>query len=127
MAVSRITNINQKPASGVKSQETQSNAATKRHGLSEVSLISPPAASATPGIPFALEANRPPLRKYIRKEGIPGNQRIVVQVAEQKPKEISLASVKEKFGLAEFKVGGIIRDAEKLGKIGRAMNSSYPY
>lgn len=127
MAVSRITNMNQKPASGGKSQEAPLNAGAKRHELSGVSLGSPPAASAIPGIPFALEANRPPLRKYIRKEGIPGNQRIVVQVAEQKPKEISLASVKEKFGLAESKVGETIRDAEKLGRIRRAMNASYPY
>ncbi|MHB8909274.1 MAG: hypothetical protein ACYDAA_10400 [Syntrophales bacterium] len=127
MAVSRITRINQKPASGVKSQDTQLHAGAKRYELSGTSLVSPPAASAISEIPFALKTNRPPLRKYIRKEGTPGNQRIVVQVAEQKPEEISLASVKEKFGLAEFKIGRIIRDADKFGTIRKAMNGSYPY
>ena len=56
---------------------------------------------------------------------MPGHQRIVVEVAEQKPTEISIASLKEKFGLSESKIGGIIRDAEKLGKIRRVMNGSY--
>jgi hypothetical protein len=71
---------------------------------------------------------RPPMRKYIRKEGMPGHERIVVEVAEQKPQsEISIASLREKFGLTESKIGGIIRDAEKLGKIRRVMNGSYSW
>lgn len=70
---------------------------------------------------------RPPMRKYIRKEGAPGHERIVVEVAEQKTTEISIASLKEKFGLSESKIGGIIRDAEKLGKIRRVMNGSYSW
>jgi hypothetical protein len=74
-----------------------------------------------------LKAKRPPLKKYIRKEGMPGHQRIVIEVAEQKPTEISIASLKEKFGLSESKIGGIIRDAEKLGKIRRVMNGSYSW
>jgi hypothetical protein len=74
-----------------------------------------------------LKAKRPPLRKYIRKEGMPGHQRNVVEVVEQKPSEISIASLKEKFGLSDSKIGGIIRDAEKLGKIKRVMNGSYAW
>jgi len=50
-----------------------------------------------------------PLRKYIRKEGMPGQQKIVVEVVQQKPKEISVASLKEKFGLSDSKIGGKIR------------------
>ena len=56
---------------------------------------------------------------------MPGHQRIVVEVVEQKPREISIASLREKFGLSESKIGGIIRDAEKFGKIKRVMNGSY--
>jgi hypothetical protein len=51
----------------------------------------------------------------------------VVEVVEQKPREISLASLKEKFGLSESKIGGIIRDAEKLGKIRKSLNGSYAW
>jgi hypothetical protein len=49
----------------------------------------------------------------------------VVEVVEQKLEEIALASLKEKFGLTDSKIGGIIRDAENFGKIKRAMNGSY--
>jgi len=73
------------------------------------------------------KVKRPPMRKYIRKEGMPGHERIVVEVAEQKATEISIASLKEKFGLSDSKIGGIIRDAEKLGKIRRVMNGSYAW
>ena len=97
--VSRKTMTNQEPISFVKVKESQ--------------------------VGLELKTTRPPLRKYIRKEGMPGHQRVVVEVVEQKPREISIASLKEKFGLSETKIGGIIRDAEKFGKIKRVMNGSY--
>jgi len=78
-----------------------------------------------PEFSHELKAKRPPLRKYIRKEGVPGHQRVVVEVVEQKPREISIASLKEKFGLSDSKIGGIIRDAEKFGKIKKVVNGSY--
>ena len=56
-----------------------------------------------------LKATRTPQRKYIRKEGMPGQQKIVVEVVQQKPKEISVASLKEKFGLSDSKIGGKLR------------------
>jgi hypothetical protein len=58
---------------------------------------------------------------------MPGHQRVVVEVVERKPREISIASLKEKFGLSEAKIGGVIRDGEKLGKIRRVMNGSYAW
>lgn len=71
------------------------------------------------------KAKRPPLRKYIRKEGVPGQQRMVVQVVEQKPAaEISVASLRKKFGLSESTIGRVIRDAEKQGKIKRVVSGS---
>jgi len=106
-------------------KEFQAGAEIKRHELSEPSPMSPTAESSVSEISQESKAKRPPVRKYIRKEGIPGHQRITVEVVEQKPREVSLASLKEKFGLSESKVGGIIRDAEKLGKIRKAQNGSY--
>ena len=108
-----------------KNERISSGAEIKRHELSEASSTSPVTESSIPEISHELKANRPPLRKYIRKVGIPGQQRIVVEVVEQKPNEISIASLKEKFGLSESKIEGIIRDAEKLGKVRRVMNGSY--
>jgi hypothetical protein len=108
-------------------QDPISFATMKAPQLSQASQILPATKSAIPEIAHDLGAKRPPLRKYIRKEGLPGHQRIVVEVVEQKPKEISIASLKEKFGLSESKIGGIIRDAEKLGKIKRVMGGSYSW
>ena len=125
--VSRKTKATQDPISVVKMKESQAGAEIKRHELSEVPPIFPAIKSARPEISRELKATRPPLRKYIRKVGIPGHERIVVEVVEQKPKAISLESLKEKFGLSESKIGGIIRDAEKLGKIRRVMNGSYAW
>jgi hypothetical protein len=125
MIVSGKTKTNQEPISFVKMKEYQAGTEINRRALPKASPMSPATKSSIPEISDESKAKRPPLRKYIRKEGMPGHQRVVVEVAEQKPKEISFASLKEKFGLSESKIGGIIRDAEKLGKIRRVMNGSY--
>jgi hypothetical protein len=125
--ISRRTMTNQDTISFATMKELQGGAEIERHQLSQASQILPATKSAIPGIAHDLSEKRPPLRKYIRKEGLPGHQRIVVEVVEQKPKEISIASLKEKFGLSESKIGGIIRDAEKLGKIKRVMGGSYSW
>ena len=98
----------------------------KRDELSELSQMSTAAPRAS-FLEFSEEvkATRPPLRKYIRKVGVPGQERTVVEVAEQKVPEISIQSLREKFGLPESKIGGIIREAERLGKVRRVMNGSY--
>ena len=122
--VSRMTKVKQESILDVKINESQAGAEIKGHELSEVPQLSP--ATKSPILEFnEVRANRPPLRKYIRKVGMPGQERIVVEVAEQKPKAISFESMKEKFGLSDSKIGGIIRDAEKFGKIKRVMNGSY--
>jgi hypothetical protein len=125
MIVSRKTKINQEPISVVKVKESQTSAERTGHELSEAPPILPTTKSSMPEISHELKATRPPLRKYIRNVGIPGQQRTVVEVVEQKPRELSLASLKEKFGLSESKIGGIIRNAEKFGKIRKVMNGSY--
>jgi hypothetical protein len=120
---SRRTKENKETISGVKLQESQTSVATIRP--SSASQISQATVSPVLDNSHELKAKRPPLRKYIRKEGIPGHQKTVVEIVEQKPREISIASLREKFGLSESKIGGIIRDAEKLGKLKRVMNGSY--
>jgi len=120
MAVSAQTMAKQEPILLEKMKESRTGAEINIPELSE-------AASRSSILEFSHESKvkRPPVRKYIRKVGIPGQQRIVVEVAEQKQNEISIASLREKFGLSESKIGGIIRDAEKFGKIRRSMNGSF--
>jgi hypothetical protein len=108
--VSRMTKAKQEPILAVQVNESQKDADPK---------------PSFPELSHELKAKRPPLRKYIRKEGIPGHERTVVEIVEKKPAELSLASLKEKFGLSDSKIGGIIRDAEKFGKIKRVVNGSY--
>jgi hypothetical protein len=127
MIVSRTTKATQEPISFVKIKESKADAEINRRGLSEASPISSATKSSSPEFSHELKAKRPPLRKYIRKEGMPGHQRVVFEVVEKKQKEISIASLREKFGLSESKIGGIIRDAEKLGKLRRVMNGSYSW
>ena len=125
MIVSRRLKANQEPISVVKVKESEPSAKIRRQALFEVSPLLRATNSSIPEISHESRAKRPPLRKYIRKEGIPGQQRMVVEIAQQKPKEISIASLREKFGLSDSKIGGIIRGAEKLGKLKRAANGSY--
>jgi hypothetical protein len=120
---SRSTEKNREPLLGVMLKETQ--AKVEAAATSNASQISQATAFPIHEIRHELTAKRPPLRKYIRKEGTPGHQRTVVEVAELKPQEISISSLKKKFGLSDSKIGGIIRDAEKLGKIRRAVDGSY--
>ena len=102
--------------------ESLTVAKIKEHQSTEAFPNLPETQSFIPEIIREREAKRPPLKKYIRTVGPPGHQTIVVQVAEEKPNRISITALKEKFGLSESKIGGIIRDAEKLGKIRKAMN-----
>jgi hypothetical protein len=125
--VSRMTKTSTKSISHVKINESQAVIETDRHELIEASPVLSATKSSIPEYSHELKVNRPPLRKYIRKEGMPGQQRIVIEVVEQKPKEISIASLKEKFGLSDSKIGGIIRDAEKLGKVRRSGDGSYSW
>jgi hypothetical protein len=126
MIVSRKRKTIREPISIVKMKESQAGAEI-RYKRSEASPILPAIKSSIPEFSHELKAKRPPLRKYIRKEGMPGHQRMVVEVVEQKPREISIASLKEKFGLSESKIGGIIRDAARQGKIRRSLNGSYAW
>lgn len=117
----------QEPTSVVIMKDSQDGPGIRINELSGACPISTAEKPFMPEFSQEFKARRPPLRKYIRREGEPGHQRIVVEVAEQKRTEISVASLKEKFGLSDSKIGGIIRDAEKLGKIRRVMNGAYAW
>jgi hypothetical protein len=121
----RSAKENQEPISVAEAKEFQTNVETKGHDLSEASQISTASMFVIPGMSHELKVNRPPLRKYIRQVGMPGHQKIMVEVVEQKQKEISIESLREKFGLSESKLGGILRDAEKYGKVKRVPDGSY--
>ena len=122
--VSKRIKAEEEPISALKAIDTQKSAEMVRQEPSGESQPYQAIKPSMPEIAHALKAKRPPLRKYIRKVGDPGLERIVVEVVEQKPKEISLASLKEKFGLSDSKIGGTVGDAEKLGKMRRVMNGS---
>lgn len=125
--VSRRTKTSTKSISHVEIKESQAVTQTDSHELIEASPVLSAAQSSIPEYSHELKVNRPPLRKYIRKEGMPGQQRMVIEIVEQKPKELSIESLKEKFGLSDSKIGGIIRDAEKLGKVRRSVDGSYSW
>ena len=116
---------NQEPISSAIMKEAQTGAEIARRESSEALATLPATESSIPEISQEIKVNRPPLRKYIRYVGAPGHQKISIQVIKENPSEISIDSLKEKFGLSESKIEGIIRDAEKLGKVKRVMNGSY--
>jgi hypothetical protein len=124
-ALSKEAKTTQAPIPVVKANASHTSDEITGHELSQTSPMVQARSAVIPEISHELKTSRPPLRKYIRKVGIPGHQRMAIEVVEQKPREISIASLKEKFGLSESKIEGIIRDAEKLGKIRRVMNGSY--
>ncbi|MEW6332861.1 MAG: hypothetical protein AB1558_01180 [Thermodesulfobacteriota bacterium] len=92
----------------------------------------PAVAPAIKDTPPAPKVPRPPVRKYfnalgklIRSEdtSVSGNQ--ATNVLRHHPKEISVASLKAKFGLSEKQVEEIIRDAERQGRVKRDQDGSY--
>lgn len=91
--------------------------------------------AATPAIkemPPAPKVPRPPVRKYfnalgklIRSEDTSVSRNQATDVLRQHPDEISVASLKAKFGLSEKQVEEIIRDAERQGRVKRDQDGSY--
>jgi hypothetical protein len=75
---------------------------------------------------------RPPVRKYfntlgkyIRSEDTSINRSQPADALGQIPEELSVASLKEKFGLSERQIEEIIKDAEKQGKVRKDLDGSY--
>jgi hypothetical protein len=83
-------------------------------------------------VPEAPKANRPPVRKYfntlgkcIRSEDTSIGKNQAVDPAGKSPEGISIASLKENFGLSQQQIEGIIKDAEKHGRVRKYLNGSY--
>jgi len=109
--------------------------AIKIHGTSDISG-SPDALPATEAeireVPQAPRVARPPVRKYfntlgkcIRSEDTSIDKSGRVDVLGQTPGELSVASLKEKFGLSDRQVEDIIKDAEKQGRVRKDPDGSY--
>jgi hypothetical protein len=82
--------------------------------------------------PHVPKVTRPPVRKYfntlgkyIRSEDTSINNSQPTDVLGQITEELSVASLKEKFGLSERKIEEIIKDAEKQGRVRKDLDGSY--
>ncbi|MDP1989588.1 MAG: hypothetical protein Q8K00_01090 [Syntrophales bacterium] len=101
---------------------------------SEGSAPETPAATK-PGvqkISEAAKATRPPVRKYfntlgkpIRSEDTSIGKDQAAGLIGRTPEGISITSLKEKFGLSQHQIEGIIKDAEKHGRVRKYLNGSY--
>lgn len=83
-------------------------------------------------VPQASRVARPPVRKYfntlgkyIRSEDTSINKSQPLDALGQIPGELSVASLKEKFGLSERQIEEIIKDAEKQGRVRKDLDGSY--
>lgn len=116
------------------SDEIQKSQTTQVMRISEISAPETQAA-AKPGVqevPEAPKATRPPVRKYfntlgkhIRSEDTSIGKNQAVGLIGRTPEGISIASLKEKFGLSQQQIEGIIKDAEKHGRVRKYLNGSY--
>lgn len=116
------------------SDEVQKPQTTQVMKASEGSAPETPAATK-PGvqkIPEAAKATRPPVRKYfntlgkpIRSEDTSIGKDQAAGLIGRTPEGISITSLKEKFGLSQQQIEGIIKDAEKHGRVRKYLNGSY--
>jgi hypothetical protein len=123
--ISRRTKAKREPVSGLKVYESQTRDEMGRREPFNANQSSPTIMTSVPHISHEVKMNRPPVRKYIRKVGIPGQEKIMVEALEQKPRELSLAQLKEKFGLSEAKNGGTIWHAQRRDRVRKDFNKSY--
>lgn len=109
-------------------------APTDAPGVADAATASD-AAAAGPGTgssPQAPRTARPPVRKYfntlgkyIRSEDTSVHKSSHGEVPRQIPEELSVASLKKKFGLSEKKIEEVIKDAERQGRVKKDPDGSY--
>ncbi len=130
----KVTAIGQ-PKSSVTPLESQTadsiEASDPVQASDTLSAIKPeiPEMSQEPKVP------RPPVRKYfntlgklIRCEDTSINKNLPVSdIVKPVANRFSIASLKEHFGLSEHQVEGIIRDAEKEGRVRKNPDGSYSW
>lgn len=83
-------------------------------------------------VPKAPRVARPPVRKYfntlgklIRSEDTSINKSQTGDVLGPIPEELSVASLKKKFGLSEKQIEEVIKDAERQGRVRKDLDGSY--
>ncbi len=91
-------------------------------------------APARPGIgdiPAASKARRAPVKKYFNTLGKPiksvetASQKGPAPIPADRPEGISIESLREKFGLSEQQIQGVIKDAERNGRLRKYLDGSY--
>lgn len=81
--------------------------------------------------PAASKATRAPVRKYFNTLGKPirsvetSTQNNLSPAPVDRTEGISIASLREKFGLSEQQIQGVIKDAEKNGRVRKYLDGSY--
>lgn len=71
-------------------------------------------------------AQVPPVRRYIlRKAGTPSAKDRVATLPQEDAGRVSIESLKEKLGVTERQIIGILREAEKEGRVRRELDGSY--
>jgi len=103
----------------------------------DTSVPKTPAATDTRiyGVPQTPQATRPPVRKYFNTTGkyIRSSKDTSVEKTEAVDpirgisEGISIASLKEKFGLSQQQIEGVIKDAEKHGRVRKYVDGSYAW
>jgi len=73
----------------------------------DVSQSNPSAESPITRFSSPVMINRPPMKKYIRKIGLPGQERITIEVVQKQPEVLSIEELREKFGLTKLNNVGI--------------------
>jgi hypothetical protein len=131
--VSRQTKADKEPILSGEATEPTTEA-IRTSDISDAPEELPATKPGIPEVPQAPKVSRPPVRKYfntlgkyIRSEDTSINKSQTADVIGQIPEEISVASLKEKFGLSEKRIEGIIKDAEKQGRVRRDMDGSFYY
>ena len=71
-------------------------------------------------VPDEMKPERPPVRKYIlRKAGSAGTKDPIVSLTNEGARRVSLVSLKEKLGVNDQRIAGILKEAEKQGRVRR--------
>ncbi len=129
--VSRQTGTDKEPVLSGETREPIQEA-LRTSEISEAPEELPAIKSESHEAPPVPKVTRPPVRKYfntlgkyIRSEDTSINNSQPVDAFRRLPEELSVASLKEKFGLSEKQVEEIIKDAEKQGKVRKDLDGSY--
>lgn len=128
---SQHTGVNKDPSTSGETKElaTEASKAVKSFDASKKIQAANTEEQETPPVP---RVARPPVRKYfntlgqlIRSEDTSINKSQPVDALEQTQEELSVASLRKKFGLSERQVEEVMKDAEKQGRVRKDHDGSY--